>query len=872
MSIRAYILLLIIAMTLVPSGLIVFTALHQRNDDLHVATQLAEDFTSEVSKKQDILLSSAEQLLACLAFIPSVQNHDASATNVLLAALVKKVPEITNILIAESTGLVWASALPMRNIIWANDRRFFKNAIATGKFSSGEFTIGRIKNIPAISFGYPIKDQSGKILDVAIISFDLTPTNNMLKMKKYPDFMNLVMTDHKGTILFNATNPEYIGKQEKPEIFKRMVEGPVIGTFEAVGITGKDRYFAYRKLYLDKEQTPYMYVRSGILKKTVTRKTWNNLILHVGMMTSFMVLAIGFALYFSKRNLVDKIAALRNATQKIAQGDLNIHVSDSVSGGELDELGDSFDVMAQRLADDIAERKRVEDERQGNLLFIETLLKNAPVGIRVFDGESGKCLLVNQVAADISGGDMEVLQRQNFLELASWQRSGLMEIAKAVLADGCARTAEIDMLTSFGKQISVAYIVSSFMVKDRPHLLVIGRDITAEKQLIDKNRKMEIQMQHVQKLESMGVLAGGIAHDFNNILMAILGNAELALMRLAPETPVRNNLRQIEKAAQRAADLAQQMLAYSGKGSFVIELIDINDLIMEMNHILEISVSKKAFMSLNLARNLPLFEGDGTQISQIIMNLIINASEAIGEASGEISVTTGSVYCEQSYLSRIWPYDKLEEGYYIFFEIADNGCGMDQDTLTKIFDPFFSTKFTGRGLGLAAVLGIVRGHHGAIAISSVPGKGTQFKVLLPAIENTSGQPLPEAAPASPSVGSGTILLVDDEESILTLGREVLEELGYSVLAAENGIVALELFKEHKEEIECVILDMTMPILDGEQTLRELRLIDQGVRVILSSGFNEQDIIRKFVGTRPAGFIKKPYKLLDLSRILRKVIA
>ncbi len=683
--------------------------------------------------------------------------------------------------------------------------------------------------------------------------------------------MNLVLTDHKGTILYNADDPEYVGKQEKPEIFRRMVDGPVNGTFEAVGITGKDRYFAYRKLYIDKEQTPYMYVRAGILQKAVARKTRNNLIIHVGVMASFTALAIGFAFYFSKRNLVDKITALRNATQKIAQGDLNIHVSDYVSGGELGELGDAFDVMARRLAGDIAERKRVEVERQGNLLFIETLLKNAPVGIRVFDGESGNCLLVNQSAADISGGEIEVLQKQNFNDLVSWRRSGLLEVAKAVLADGCARTAEIDMLTSFGKQVSIAYIVSSFTVKDQPHLLVIGRDITAEKQLIVKNRKMEIQMLHAQKLESMGVLAGGIAHDFNNILMAILGNAELALMRLDPENPARNNLRQIEKAAQRAADLAQQMLAYSGKGSFVIEQIDINDLIMEMNHILEISISKNAFMSLNLARNLPLFEGDGTQISQIIMNLIINASEAIGEASGEIAVTTGSVYCEQSYLSKIWPYDKLEDGYYVFFEIADNGCGMDQDTLSKIFDPFFSTKFTGRGLGLAAVLGIVRGHHGAIDIFSEPGKGTKFKVLLPAVHNSSGQSLPETAPATPAAGSGTILLVDDEESIRTLGKEVLEELGYSVLTAENGIAALELFKEHKEEIECVILDMTMPIMDGEQTLRELRLIDQGVRVILSSGFNEQEVARKFVGARPAGFIKKPYKLLALSRKLHEII-
>ncbi len=520
---------------------------------------------------------------------------------------------------------------------------------------------------------------------------------------------------------------------------------------------------------------------------------------------------------------------------------------------------------------DVTARKQAEEERQEDLLFIEELLKNAPVGIRVFDGTSGRCLLINQVSAEIAGGDIEVMQQQNFRMLDSWQKSGLLGVAEAVLSDCATRMVETEVLTSFGKQVAVEYIVSRFAVKDKPHLLVIGRDITVEKQLEAKNKKIEAQMLHVQKLESLGVLAGGIAHDFNNILLAILGNAELALMRLLPESPARNNLQQIEKAAQRAADLAQQMLAYSGKGQFAIERLDINSMITEMSQILEVSVSKKAAMRLTLADKPPLFEGDATQIRQIIMNLVINASDAIGNENGVITITTGSMHCDQDYLSKVWLYDKLEEGIYTYFEVADTGCGMDHETMAKIFDPFFTTKFTGRGLGMAAVLGIVRGHRGAITVYSELGKGSSFKVFLPADHNVSAISVCESTTVKLLSGSGNILLVDDEETILTLGKDMLEELGYNVLTALDGIEALDIFINRKEEITCVLLDLTMPRLDGEQTFRELLRIDPNIKVIMSSGYNELEVARRFVGRGLAGFIQKPYKLAELARKLGGIV-
>ena len=387
------------------------------------------------------------------------------------------------------------------------------------------------------------------------------------------------------------------------------------------------------------------------------------------------------------------------------------------------------------------------------------------------------------------------------------------------------------------------------------------RDITERKRAVDERLKLEQQLLHAQKLESLGVLAGGIAHDFNNILTSIIGNADLALMRINPESPAIDNLHNIEKASARAADLAKQMLAYSGKGKFVISNHNTNDLLEEMLHILQVSISKKAVLRLNLTRPLPLIEADATQIRQVIMNLVINASEAIGDKSGVIAITTGCMDCDRSYLKDVWLDENINDGLYVFIEIADTGCGMNKETLAKLFDPFFTTKFTGRGLGMAAVLGIVRGHKGAVKVYSEPGKGSTFKILLPA----SGKPAEifnHDTRNDQWKGAGTVLLVDDEETVRGIGAEMLKELGFNVVTANDGREAIEAYKA-KEVISFVILDLTMPHMDGEHCFRELRTLNPKVKVIMSSGFSELEVTQKFVGKGLAGFIQKPYKLSTL---------
>jgi len=389
------------------------------------------------------------------------------------------------------------------------------------------------------------------------------------------------------------------------------------------------------------------------------------------------------------------------------------------------------------------------------------------------------------------------------------------------------------------------------------------------KRLEEEKLTLQQQFLQAQKLESLGILAGGVAHDFNNILTAIIGNAELAMMRLNPESPVMGHLKQIEKSSTRAADLALQMLAYSGKGRFVVAHIDLNRLIEEMVRMLKVSISKKVLLQMNLQQYLPPVEADASQLRQIIMNLVINASEAIEDKSGVISIATSYEDYKDDHLKSYWRDAPLAEGSYVCLEITDTGCGMSNEIMAKIFDPFFTTKFTGRGLGMAAVQGIVKGHKGAIKVNSEPDKGSTFKILLPA----STVKLPESDDAETGndlwQGDGKVLLVDDEKSVRGIGALMLNEMGYTPITACNGEEGITVFNQNPD-ISFVILDLTMPHMDGEQCLQELKKVRPDVKVVMSSGYSEQEVAEKFACQELAGFIQKPYKFSELRDVMRSL--
>ncbi|MBK8257992.1 MAG: response regulator [Polyangiaceae bacterium] len=395
------------------------------------------------------------------------------------------------------------------------------------------------------------------------------------------------------------------------------------------------------------------------------------------------------------------------------------------------------------------------------------------------------------------------------------------------------------------------------------HYLGYVVDITSRMQAEEERRDLERRLLHAQKLESLGLLAGGVAHDFNNILTSILGQASLAQLILEKKPrQVRESLEQIEKAATRAAGLTRQLLAYSGRGRFVVQPVNLADVVREMVGMLEIVLSKKAILRLDLGDDVPAIVADRDQIQQIVMNLITNASEALEDQAGVVTIRVQSVQLSSAELETAIGAPALPGGQYVCLEVSDTGCGMSEDVQARLFDPFFTTKFTGRGLGMSAVLGIVKGHRGAITVTSSKGNGTTFRLAFPA-SNASvlSQPPPAKTVSLPT--DGTILVVDDETEVRETAAAILAANGFRVLTAKDGAECVSVFREKGAEISLILLDLTMPVMDGQETLRVLRGIQADLPVVLSSGYDEVETTARLRNERPTGFVHKPYLAQDL---------
>jgi PAS domain S-box-containing protein len=493
----------------------------------------------------------------------------------------------------------------------------------------------------------------------------------------------------------------------------------------------------------------------------------------------------------------------------------------------------------------VTERKRAA-EATARLAAIVDSSHDAIVG-KDLDGvirtwNAGAARLYGYAANEVIGRSMTILIPPDRVpEEAS--------ILETVHAGGLVDHFETVRLRRDGTLIDVSLTVSP--IRDAGGNVIgashIARDITERKQFNE-------HLKETAKLESLGVLAGGIAHDFNNLLTGMLGNASLALDALPEVHPARPLIDGVVDASERAATLVRQILAYSGKGRFIIQLVDLSELIAELANLIRSSIPKTIDLQLDLAPKLPPVETDVAQMQQLVMNLLINAAESYEPNDpGTVTVRT--------------KVEKRETGRYVSLEVEDSGCGMDETTQARMFDPFFTTKFAGRGLGLAAVHGIVRGHKGTLNVTTAPGQGTTFRVHFPAADGTLIQTVVEEAQRD-LAGRGIVLVVDDEEIVRVTARQSLERYGYTVLVAENGRRAVELFEQSHNQIAAVLLDMTMPVMSGEETLRRLKEIHPSVPVILSSGFNEVEAIRRFHGQGLAGFLQKPYTAATLAEKIK----
>ena len=498
--------------------------------------------------------------------------------------------------------------------------------------------------------------------------------------------------------------------------------------------------------------------------------------------------------------------------------------------------------------EDITERKRAAEARY------RRLFESARDGIILVDAETGEIFDVNPFAERLFGYRNDELLGRKLWEIEAMQHVPTMRAAVERIRDqGVFRLNDVVLRNKDGRDLQVEVIANQYTEKDRPAIQFNMRDVSERK-------KFEREIQESQRLESLGLLAGGIAHDFNNLLTGIIGNASLGLSETSSDDPVRVRFREIVNASERASFLTRQMLAYAGRGRFVITTIDLGDLIKEMSALLRTSIPQSVEVELDLAPDLPPIEGDAGQIQQVIMNLIINAAEAIGESKpGKVVVRTSSRELSARDAAAIVERENAGAALYVQLEVIDTGQGMDDATKARIFDPFFTTKFLGRGLGLAAVQGIVKGHGGIISVYSTPGQGTAFVVILPGKGRGARDQKWEAEPRRRSIPPGSVaLVIDDEKTIRTLSENVLSRAGMKVLTAENGSIGVEMFRQYNQTLSVVVLDLQMPVMGGEEALKLLRQINPDVAVILSSGFDETEAQRRFSSLKPARFLQKPY--------------
>ena len=513
---------------------------------------------------------------------------------------------------------------------------------------------------------------------------------------------------------------------------------------------------------------------------------------------------------------------------------------------------------------DITDRKKAEDALLESERMYKTLVEQSADPVYVV--QNGRFVFVNRAWEELFGYTSAEATADGFLivSLVAPDHRQLVEerLRRYDTGEDVSPRYEMRGMKRDGSLVDLDVSIAKIDWKGRPAIQGVYRDFT------ERHREEETKL-HLQKTESLGILAGGIAHDFNNLLQGMLGQTSLALTRIPNDSKAYDNVAKAEQAARRAAELTRQLLAYSGKGRFNVRPLDLNVLIRENLRFLELAFPKGITLRDDLAASLPLVNADSGQIQQVVMNLIINASEAVGEMSGKILLRT-SVETITAQTADLWTRatGTLVPGEYVLLEVTDNGVGMAPETLRKIFDPFFTTKVTGRGLGLSAVIGIVKGHHGGLRVESESGRGTSFKLVFPVSNNQRTEPASGENQSALQRYKGCVLVIDDEEQVREVVQDMLEDAGIKTLTASSGEEGVRLYKAHAAEVDLVLLDLSMPGIGGKEAFRLLKGVHAGVKVILSSGFSEAEVTDDLRELGLSGFIQKPYRYENLRELVR----
>ncbi len=864
LSIRAHLIILSIIMMIGPIGIIIYSSLKQRgyqeNETKYHTRQLVNQVSSELSS----FAASTELLLNTLSKISIVQQQNSQAVNHLLADIVKQNPNYSNLLMLDKKGTLWASALPFKESVSYAERRHVKNALSTGMFSSSEYSMGKLIKKPIFAFALPMKDESGQIIGVAIAALDLDNFKRMLKSLKFGDDTTILLVDHKGTILYNALHPELIGKQDRAELFKRMTENGDHGTFDAVGNIGTYRIISYQKLKLSHEQSPYMYVRAAIDHNKAMEQADRDVIINILVLTNMMLIMLGCAYYFSKKYLIDKIDTLQDASRSLTKGDLDVRVAAKVTGGELGELGRTFDTMAQALSEDRATRELTEK----SLIDSEARLRNAVLSSpypTMLSAEDGEVILISKSWTEITG-----YSHEDIPTIIDWTRKAYGNEAENVqneireLFNLTSRSDEGEYrITTKDGGIRV-WDFSTSPIGDLPDgrrvVISMAKDVTEHKLL-------EEQLIQSQKMEAIGTLAGGVAHDFNNILTVIEGYGTMLHKHVIDDPKAQNMLNQILASSRRASEMTSQLLAFSRKQTLELKTVHLNNVIHELQKSLSRLIGEHIDCRVDLPLN-PLYaSADRGQIEQVIINLAVNARDAMPHG-GKLLISMQEIVIDDQ---TIGIHNIDTQGRYGLISVTDTGSGISPEIQNRIFDPFFTTKEVGKGtgLGLSMVYGIIKKHNGFINVYSEVGKGTAFKMYLPLTDDVIRE-APENVSEVLSRGCENILVAEDDAAILEMIRELLVDNGYTVYSASNGAEAIETFMAHKNVIDLILTDVIMPQGNGREVYEKISSIIPGIPVIYMSGY-PADLLTTQGTIDNKNYLSKPISPSTLLNKIREVL-
>lgn len=977
-------------------GLILFSGVERRQEAIDGALQETSELADAIAYEHTHMVDLAQQLARILAQLSEVRAFDEQKVRPILVDILKANPLLLNIFLADAAGNVQVSGVPAKAKVSVADRRYFINAMASGRFSSGEYIVGRLSPKPTMAFGYPLHTD-GKFAGIIGISFNLDRCREMLGKGRVPQGTNFGLIDHRGIVVNRLVNPEkFIGKPDNPEIFRLMVDGPDKSSFKGLATDGFHRVFSVRKLRLPGEDSPYLYVRVGIPVDDVLYNANVVLLKNLGLLCLFLLLALFLTRVIGKKSIVDRVLRLQEASRQLAKGNLDIRVSSMVTGGELGDLARSFDEMAQQLAERQEQRQVAEEalrEREANYREVFNATKDA---LFLHDSRTGAILEVNRAAEEMFGypsdefrslsihdlslglppySHKEALEKfgqamtegshafewvsvrrngerfwsevvlttmiigreerilavvrdtdekkraleetlrekeaaQRYLDIAGVMFTALDEkgditlinskgcqildyaeeellgqnwfeicVAPAVrdetrgrflaIMAGAPMTSEFDentVIARNGSERILALHMTLLRATDGviTGMLFSGDDITEQREAEEERKLLMEQLNQSRKLESIGRLAGGIAHDFNNLLTPIMGYADILKIKSSIGEKEREYVGLISQAAENARILVQQLLGFGRKQILDMQILDLNKVLLSFHDILRHTIRESIDIDVRLSPNIYGIRADKNQLEQIIMNLAINAQEAISDR-GMILFETAPVDIDAEYARQ---HSGVIPGKYLMLAVTDNGQGMDKETLDNIFEPFFTTKGHGTGLGLANVYGLVKQHGGNIWVYSEPGKGTVFKIYFPIVEGVTAEERESVnGPHTPTVCS--ILLVEDNDLVRTMIEQVLEGYGYNVVSVEEPSQALTVMGS--KHIDVLLTDVVMPEMNGPELHEQIRKIHPHIKVLYMSGYTDDVIVLQGVLKQGVNFIQKPFAINDLLIKLDKSI-